>query len=85
MVNCPVLFIHGELDSYIRPEHTEFLYAAVAEPKYLWIVPRAKHNQSVVVAPGEYAERTVAFFRRHLAGEEAAAEGLAPALRTFVA
>ena len=70
VVARPIMFIHGERDSYIRPEQANLLYAVAAEPKYLWIVPRAKHNQSVVVAPQEYARRTVAFFRRYLAGEE---------------
>lgn len=69
----PILFIHGEKDSYIRVEQTQILYDAAPTPKYLWIVPGAKHNQSVVLASREYAARTVAFFRRHLA-EEAVAE-----------
>ena len=66
----PILFIHGQKDSYIRVEQTHLLYGRAPSPKYLWIVPNAKHNQSVVVQPNEYAARTVAFFRRHLAGED---------------
>ena len=65
----PILFIHGERDSYIREEQTRILYGDAPTPKYLWIVPDAKHNQSVVVAPTQYAARSVSFFRRHLAGE----------------
>jgi len=65
----PIFFIHGRRDSYIRQEQTELLYAAAPRPKYLWIVEGAKHNQSVVVEPDQYAARTTAFFRRHLAGE----------------
>ena len=33
------------------------------------MVPAAKHNQSVVIVPEQYAARTTAFFRKHLAGE----------------
>ncbi len=65
----PILFIHGESDSYIRVDQTEILYKAAPSPKYMWVVPKAKHNQSVLVDPGQYAQRTVAFFRQHLARE----------------
>jgi pimeloyl-ACP methyl ester carboxylesterase len=65
----PILFIHGERDSYIRVDQSQLLHAAAAEPKYLWIAPGAKHNQSAVVHPKEYTARTVAFFCKHLADE----------------
>jgi pimeloyl-ACP methyl ester carboxylesterase len=65
----PMLFVHGQRDSYIRQEQTRLLYAEAPSPKYLWIVEGAKHNQSVIVEPRGYAARTIAFFRRHLAGE----------------
>ena len=65
----PILFIHGERDSYIRVDQTRLLYQVAPSPKYLWIVEEAKHNQSVIVQPRQYAARTVAFFRRHLVGE----------------
>jgi len=65
----PILFIHGQRDSYISVDQTRLLYSEAPCPKYIWIVPGAQHNQSVVVAPDEYAARTIAFFRRHLAGE----------------
>ena len=68
MTPRPVLFIHGERDSYIPVEQSRLLYALSAQPKYLWIVPGAKHNQSVAVEPDEYARRTVEFFDRYLAG-----------------
>jgi len=65
----PIFFIHGRKDSYIREDQTRVLYAQAPSPKFLWLVPEAKHNQSVTVAPRQYASRTVAFFRRHLADE----------------
>ncbi|MHC4986360.1 MAG: alpha/beta hydrolase, partial [Planctomycetota bacterium] len=66
----PILFIHGQKDSYIRVEQTNHLYGQAPSPKYLWVVPNAKHNQSVIVQPTDYAARTTAFFQRHLAGED---------------
>jgi pimeloyl-ACP methyl ester carboxylesterase len=68
MQSRPVLFIHGQRDSYIRVDQTQMLHAIAPSPKYLWIVPEAKHNQAVIIAPQAYAARTVAFFDRHLGG-----------------
>ena len=65
----PVFFVHGERDSYIRTDQARLLYDAAPSPKYLWIVPGAKHNQSCVREPRAYAQRSLAFFRRYLAEE----------------
>jgi len=63
----PILFIHGERDSYIPVEQSQLLYEQAPGPKSLWVVPQAKHNQSAVVRPEYYALRTVTFFDEHLA------------------
>ena len=68
----PIFFIHGQRDGYIRQEQTQLLYDEASASRYLWIVPGAKHNQSVIVQPRQYAARTIAFFRRHLADEAVA-------------
>jgi pimeloyl-ACP methyl ester carboxylesterase len=65
--NLPILLIHGERDSYIPVEQSQLLYDLAPGPKSLWVVPGAKHNQSVIVRPDYYASRTVAFFDQHLA------------------
>ncbi|RIK67869.1 MAG: hypothetical protein DCC65_05195 [Planctomycetota bacterium] len=70
MIPRPMLFIHGERDSYIPVELSRLLYALSAQPKYLWVVGGAKHNQSVDIQPEEYARRTVEFFDRYLARRE---------------
>ncbi|HOB74944.1 MAG TPA: alpha/beta fold hydrolase [Phycisphaerae bacterium] len=63
-----ILFIHGARDSYIPVEQSQMLYdLAPVKHKSLWIVPGAKHNQSVVTRPEYYASRTVAFFDEYLA------------------
>jgi pimeloyl-ACP methyl ester carboxylesterase len=69
-----MFLIHGERDSYIPADQCRSLYALAPQPKYLWVVPGAKHNQAAVVEPAQYAERTVAFFDRHLAGVLASTE-----------
>lgn len=65
----PILFIHGQRDSYIREEQSRLLHSIAPSPKYLWIVESAKHNQAVIVQPRQYAARTIAFFRKYLADE----------------
>jgi alpha-beta hydrolase superfamily lysophospholipase len=70
MAPRPIMLIHGAQDSYVPAQQTQLLYEEAPSPKYVWIVPRAKHNQSVVIVPDEYAQRTVAFFEKHLAGTD---------------
>ena len=62
----PIFFIHGKKDSYIKLEQAMRIYEQAREPKFLWIVPKAKHNRSVEVSPELYAERTAAFFKKYL-------------------
>ena len=62
----PVLMIHGGGDTYIRPEMAEALFEKAGQPRELWVVPGAKHNQALQLANGEYQDRVRAFFDRHL-------------------
>ncbi len=64
----PMLFIHGEKDSYLPVEQSRRLYALAGQPKYLWTAPGARHNQAVIRHPEFYAGLTTRFFDRHLAG-----------------
>lgn len=61
---------------------SEALYELLRGPKCLWIVPGAKHNQSVVVRPNEYAGRILVFFDEHLAVPLAPAPARARMFRT---
>lgn len=63
----PMLFIHGEKDSYLPVEQSRRLYALAPQPKALWIAPGARHNQAVILHPEFYARLTIGFFHRHLA------------------
>ncbi len=70
----PVFFIHGRKDSYVRPEQATRIYEQAQEPKFLWIVPKAKHNLAVEVAPELYSRRTAAFFSQYLLNAESSQE-----------
>src|SRR5262249_19791961 len=65
----PLLMIHGRGDTYIRPEMAEALFRRVREPKELWLVDDAKHNQAFHVAQEAYKERVLSFFDKYLAGQ----------------
>ncbi len=63
----PLLMIHGEKDTYIRPPMARALFDRARDPKEFWLVPGAKHNQALQVAGDEYRRRVLEFFECHLA------------------
>jgi pimeloyl-ACP methyl ester carboxylesterase len=68
MTPRPMLFIHGEKDSYLPVEYSSRrLYALAGQPKYLWIAPEARHNQAATRHGAFYAWLTTNFLDRHLA------------------
>lgn len=70
-LNRPLLMIHGEGDTYIKPAMARALFdRATGAPKKLWLVPKAKHNQALHVAGEEYSRTVVSFFDAHLAEHE---------------
>lgn len=67
----PLLMIHGEGDTYIKPEMARALFdKASGKPKKLWLVPKAKHNQALHLAGDDYSRTVTAFFDAHLAEHE---------------
>jgi alpha-beta hydrolase superfamily lysophospholipase len=64
----PLLMIHGECDTYIKPEMARALFAYSREPHEFWLVENAKHNQALHVAGDDYRRRVLDFFLRHLPG-----------------
>ena len=66
-IRRPILMIHGEGDTYIKPEMAKALFARASGPKELWMVPKAKHNQAIALEEEEYQRRIVEFFDKNLA------------------
>jgi uncharacterized protein len=64
----PWLMIHGEGDTYIKPDMARALFAQAGKSRVKddWIVPKAKHNQAIAIAGDDYHSRLVAFFDAHL-------------------
>lgn len=59
--HLPMLFIHGDQDTYVPTEMVYDLYKAKPEPKQLWIVPGAAHAASYKKDPEAYTEKVRAF------------------------
>lgn len=60
-IDMPVLIIHGDNDQVINVSHGRRLYAAAGEPKRLWVVPGAGHNDLTEVAGERYWDVLSAF------------------------
>jgi len=81
LASRPLLMIHGEGDTYIKPEMANALFerAGGSDPprREFWLVPQAKHNQALQLCGDEYRRRVLDFFVRHLA-HAASGEGHPP-------
>lgn len=66
----PLLMIHGGADTYIKPEMAQSLYELARQPKELWLVAKAKHNQALHKEPAEYQNRVLGFFDKYLAPQQ---------------
>ena len=53
-LQMPSLFIHGIDDVQVPADMSEALYAAAPQPKRLWLVPNAGHNNVADIAGAEY-------------------------------
>lgn len=61
----PVLFFHGEEDTFVRPENSYYNYSLCRAPKELVIVPGARHLCSAYAAPGLYRKKLIEFFVKY--------------------
>ena len=61
----PVLFFHGELDTYVWPENSKRNYELCCAEKELVLVPEARHSCSSYVAPELYKEKLKEFFKKY--------------------
>ncbi len=60
----PMMFIHGDIDTYVPTSMVYALYEAKPEPKELWIVPGAKHAASYRENKEEYTRRVRSFIEK---------------------
>ncbi len=67
-VHIPIFIVHGTADDRIDFRYSEQLYASTGEPKQLWLIPGAKHNDMMEVGGEEYRRRVLHFFIDALTG-----------------
>lgn len=61
----PILFFHGEEDTYVPPENTHFHYNLTRAPKEMVLVPGARHLCGPYQAPALVREKLLAFFSQY--------------------
>jgi fermentation-respiration switch protein FrsA (DUF1100 family) len=61
---CPILIISGDEDDRTWPEDAQRLFAAACEPKELWMIEGARH-EDLFRKPG-YVEKVQAFLDRRM-------------------
>ncbi|MCM3131809.1 alpha/beta hydrolase [Paenibacillus polysaccharolyticus] len=65
-VNVPVLFIHGEADTFVPTEMVYRLYEACKAEKELLTIPRAGHGTAFQVDRDKYKAVLGAFLQKHM-------------------
>lgn len=65
-LRMPKLFIAGSADQHTTIAESRELFGAAADPKELWVVNGAKHQDLHAFAKSEYEQRVLATFNRHL-------------------
>jgi len=65
-VHIPLLFIYGKNDHLIDYKYSLMLYENTDEPKELFPIENAKHNDTWDVAGDVYAQKIISFFEKAL-------------------
>ncbi|MFJ7933249.1 alpha/beta hydrolase [Sporosarcina sp. NPDC096371] len=62
----PILYIHGESDTFVPTKLTKDLYRHTASDAELFLVPKANHGESFVLAQDEYKMKLDDFLGRYI-------------------
>ncbi len=65
-LQCPVFIVSGTADRKTLPQETEKLFNAAREPKQLWMVEGARHEDLYKFQPGEYQRRVLGFLKKYM-------------------
>jgi uncharacterized protein len=65
-LTMPVLYLHGLADASVPSTMSHQLYQATPDPKDLWLVPNADHNDLIDWAGAEFAQRLQQFLDHHV-------------------
>lgn len=70
LIDAPLFILSGTQDRHTLVAETEQLFARAPQPKSLWLVDGARHQDLHRHAGAEYERRILAFFDRHLRGPD---------------
>lgn len=62
----PMLFIHGEADTFVPSHMVHTLYEAKPKPKEIWVAPGVVHAKSYRDFPEEYTARVKRFIEKYI-------------------
>jgi fermentation-respiration switch protein FrsA (DUF1100 family) len=65
-VHVPLFILHGTADTLIKSRYSEMVFANAHEPKELWLITGAQHNDMADVGGEEYWRRVLGFLRNVL-------------------
>ena len=68
-VHVPLFILHGTADTLIDSRYSEMVFARANEPKELWLIAGARHNDMAEVGGEEYRRRVHGFFVRHMGSQ----------------
>lgn len=69
-ISQPILFIHGDKDTYIPPKMTKAMYAFKMDKKFLYMVEGGVHGTSMSVDPDRYDKEITTFLNVVYPGED---------------
>ncbi len=64
-----ILFMHGANDLLVAPEHSQTLFAAANEPKFLYLAAEAEHIDIMASDPAEFENQLIPFLDTYLKGD----------------
>jgi len=65
-LGAPVLVVAGSRDEHTTAAESDDLFQAAVEPKGLWIVDGARHQDLLAYDPAGYESQVIGFLRRYL-------------------
>lgn len=65
-IRVPLFILHGTKDNLIDAEYSKMVFRQANEPKELWLVEGARHNDMREIGGEEYDRRIIGFFEKHL-------------------
>lgn len=78
-LRAPVLIVSGSEDMHTTSAETKRIFEAAAEPKQLWLVTGATHQNLHDFASSDYERKIAAFFSDNLLGDAAMQTAALPA------